>query len=335
MHFQDYIRFSRMWLRQQQWRDCTMYACGHFLETLQYQRIRWADMADYDLGLVISLKKVHDRRGWGCGAAVQCGDGCWESGAAGEVRHYTNGTQKPGTPMGGRLISRLDARAPDNGHRHCDDNGLDYYKDNLRQSNPNKRRPFDGCFRYPTRQRQRQRRTKPTNQATDSYCLHLLRPFCAAPTDVEWDVLLECFSYLLLVTLDAKRSEGSVTGGTRDCWLVELCYSTGRNRRQVVVIVIVIVIRRYISSYASGSVHVGSEMPSQLSLNYPGLDDSDDDGDDELSRVAVKPVVVLAVYQNLSLFDFGSGGGLGAGGTRKGKAGRGGRVEIVLKTFQC
>lgn len=72
-------------------------------------------------------------------------------------------------------------------------------------------------------------------------------------------------------------------------------------------------------------------MPSQLSE----FGDNDDDGDDELSRVVVKPVVVVAVYQNPSLFDFGDGGGPGAGETRKGKTGRGGGVEMVLKTFQC
>lgn len=68
----------------------------------------------------------------------------------------------PETPMGGRLTNRLDAGIPENGHQHCDNNGLDCCKDNLRQSNPNKRWTLDGCFRYPIRQRQRQ--IKPTNQ---------------------------------------------------------------------------------------------------------------------------------------------------------------------------
>lgn len=57
-------------------------------------------------------------------------------------------------------------------------------------------------------------------------------------------------------------------------------------------------------------------MPSQLSK----FGDNDDDGDDELSRVVVKPVVVVMVYQNSSFCNFGDRDNVGAG---RGEQGRG------------
>lgn len=72
-------------------------------------------------------------------------------------------------------------------------------------------------------------------------------------------------------------------------------------------------------------------MPSQL----PKFGDNDNDGDDELFRTVVKPVVMVVVYQNSFLFDFGDGGGSRAGGETRHveKQERAGELKWFRKLF--
>uniref|UniRef100_A0A1I8ERY5 Transmembrane protein n=1 Tax=Wuchereria bancrofti TaxID=6293 RepID=A0A1I8ERY5_WUCBA len=64
----------------------------------------------------------------------------------------------------------------------------------------------------------------------------------------------------------------------------------------VVIVVVVVVVDRWTDS-GRWRRRSDREMPSQLSK----FGDNDDDGDDELSRVVVKPVVIVAVYLSVLL----------------------------------
>uniref|UniRef100_A0A1I8ERI0 Uncharacterized protein n=1 Tax=Wuchereria bancrofti TaxID=6293 RepID=A0A1I8ERI0_WUCBA len=122
--------------------------------------------------------------GWGCGAVTAVGK---RSSGGGSTPYEWD--PETWTPIGGRLISQLDAGAPENEHQHCDD--MDWIIIRTISDSPTPTNDdcltgvSDTCHDSDDNARPGQLSKQGSTEQIRPLCLHLLRPFCVAPTDVE------------------------------------------------------------------------------------------------------------------------------------------------------
>ncbi|EJW87183.1 hypothetical protein WUBG_01906 [Wuchereria bancrofti] len=139
--------------------------------------------------------------GWGCGAVTAVGKRSSGGGSTPYewdpetwfgsplTSHFCRASTIAVTPIGGRLISQLDAGAPENEHQHCDD--MDWIIIRTISDSPTPTNDdcltgvSDTCHDSDDNARPGQLSKQGSTEQIRPLCLHLLRPFCVAPTDVD------------------------------------------------------------------------------------------------------------------------------------------------------